>query len=328
MSSLHAYTARDLARALGGDVVNGTSVSAPGPGHSRTDRSLSITLKADAPDGFLVFSHSTDDHLACRDYIRERLGVPEWRPQEKGVGNGDPLRRMQDRVQRMEAARGGEQEPVDQDRQRRVDMALRVWGECLSPVNTLVETYLIGRGLYLPDIVVRGDHLRFHPSCAFKLADGTTARLPTMVCLLTDVATREPRAIHRTALAPDGADKAIHPGLDNAKKMQGPSKGCVIRLCPDDEVTSALGLTEGVENAIAVMCSGWTPVWAAGSAGLVTDFPVLPGVEALTILADTGRAGEEAADSCGNRWHAAGHTVEAVFPKHGDWNDALRGDAR
>jgi hypothetical protein len=37
-------TALTMARALGGVVSSNTSVSAPGPGHNSTDRSLSIKL--------------------------------------------------------------------------------------------------------------------------------------------------------------------------------------------------------------------------------------------------------------------------------------------
>ena len=68
-----------LARALGGEISNG-QVLAPGPGHSAIDRSLSVKLDAGAPDGFLVHSFSTDDPIVCRDYVRERLGLPAFKP--------------------------------------------------------------------------------------------------------------------------------------------------------------------------------------------------------------------------------------------------------
>jgi hypothetical protein len=71
---------RSWARALGGD-VNGRSVRAPGPGHSAIDRSLSVTPDSNAPDGFLVNSFSGDDPIACKDYVREKLGMPAFAPQ-------------------------------------------------------------------------------------------------------------------------------------------------------------------------------------------------------------------------------------------------------
>jgi hypothetical protein len=70
---------KSWATALGGD-VSGNSVRAPGPGHSAPDRSLSVTPSATAPDGFLVHSFSGDDPIACKDYVRAKLGMPEFKP--------------------------------------------------------------------------------------------------------------------------------------------------------------------------------------------------------------------------------------------------------
>src|SRR4051794_15606787 len=72
-------TPRDLARALGGDVQRDGAL-VPGPGHSRRDRSLSVTLSPSAPDGFAVYSQAGDDPLVCKDYVRGRLGLEPFRP--------------------------------------------------------------------------------------------------------------------------------------------------------------------------------------------------------------------------------------------------------
>ena len=80
-----------LARALGGE-VNGGQVLCPGPGHSAKDRSLSVKLDAGAPDGFLVHSFSSDDPIACRDYVREKTGLPAFKP------NGQHRERVADDV--------------------------------------------------------------------------------------------------------------------------------------------------------------------------------------------------------------------------------------
>ena len=70
--------------ALGGDVA-GDHVRAPGPGHSRTDRSLSIKIDPAAPDGFVVHSFSpSDDPIACKDYVREKAGLPTFKPNGNG----------------------------------------------------------------------------------------------------------------------------------------------------------------------------------------------------------------------------------------------------
>ena len=63
-----------LARALGGDAY-GDQVLAPGPGHSAKDRSLSIRLDPNAPDGFLVHYFAGDDPIACKDHVRRQLGL-------------------------------------------------------------------------------------------------------------------------------------------------------------------------------------------------------------------------------------------------------------
>jgi RecA-family ATPase len=68
-----------VARCLGG-TVNGNQVLAPGPNHSGADRSLSIKLDNSAPDGFVVNSFAGDDPIACRDYVREKLGLPAFKP--------------------------------------------------------------------------------------------------------------------------------------------------------------------------------------------------------------------------------------------------------
>src|SRR5215211_2778669 len=71
---------RWIARALGGDVAGRNTVLAPGPGHSRKDRSLAVRLDPNAPDGFLVCSHAGDDWKLCRDHVRRALGLPDWQP--------------------------------------------------------------------------------------------------------------------------------------------------------------------------------------------------------------------------------------------------------
>jgi hypothetical protein len=72
-----------LARALGGEVSNRNSVRAPGPGHSPADRSLSVKLDPGAPDGFVVNSFAGDDPIVCKDYVREKCGLPEFRADGK-----------------------------------------------------------------------------------------------------------------------------------------------------------------------------------------------------------------------------------------------------
>jgi RecA-family ATPase len=71
------FTLQSLAHALGGVVRNG-EVLAPGPGHSPVDKSLSVKLDPAALDGFVVHSFAHDDPIECRDYVREKCGLPAF----------------------------------------------------------------------------------------------------------------------------------------------------------------------------------------------------------------------------------------------------------
>jgi hypothetical protein len=68
-------------------------------------------------------------------------------------------------------------------------------------------------------------------------------------------------------------------------------------------------------------------VWAAGSAGAIRQFPVLTGIEALTIFADPGAAGTTAAEECARRWADAGREARVLTPQQGDFNDLIRDHA-
>lgn len=70
---------RLAAHALGGE-VRGNRIHAPGPGHSKLDRSMWVTFDHQAPDGFIVGSFAGDDFRDCRDYVRAKLGMEGWKP--------------------------------------------------------------------------------------------------------------------------------------------------------------------------------------------------------------------------------------------------------
>ena len=76
---LHHY-----ARLLGGE-VRGNEILCPGPQHSPQDRSLSVKM---TNDDFVVFSFSGDDVIACKDFVRAKLGLAPFTPKSKGKGNG------------------------------------------------------------------------------------------------------------------------------------------------------------------------------------------------------------------------------------------------
>ena len=195
--------------------------------------------------------------------------------------------------------------------------ALQIWRAARPAGGTVVSEYLASRQLVLPDRYE--EVLRFHPSCPF----GPGVRHPCMVALFRDIRTNEPKAIHRTALTPDGQK------ID--RMSLGPIGGCAIKLTPDEDVTEGLHIGEGVETCLAAYLAGYRPVWALGSAGAIGKFPVLGGIDALTILTERndGGANAGAVAEVSERWHDAGREVLTVEMLIGDdMNDAWREVAR
>ena len=88
-----------------------------------------------------------------------------------------------------------------------------------------------------------------------------------------------------------------------------------------------LTIAEGFETGLAAYVLGFRPVWAVGSAGAIADFPVLSGIEALTICAETDDRGANARaiERCGSRWADAGREVIVIKSLFGgDMNEALQ----
>jgi putative DNA primase/helicase len=211
------------------------------------------------------------------------------------------------------------------DEERKRQRALQ-WWEDASPIGgTPAERYLVEiRKLVLPpDLSPRV--LRFHPDCPFG-DDGT--RHPCLLALYRRIelplflppdqpVEAEPRAVMRTALTVDG--KKI------GRMAYGPVRGAAIKLSDDADVTMGLIIGESLETTLAAMVFGLAPAWALGSAGGIAKFPVLSGIEALTILAETedGGANERAIEECFSRWTAAGREVSRATSMIGsDVNDA------
>jgi putative DNA primase/helicase len=192
--------------------------------------------------------------------------------------------------------------------------AMRLWDEAVPIEGTIAERYLIEtRKLTLPP-EMSPRVLRFHSGCLF----GKGGRHPCLLALYRDIATDVPRAIMRTALRPD-ARKIDRMAL-------GPVGDAAIKLSDDADVMMGLVIGEGLETTLAGMVFGFAPAWALGSAGEIAKFPVLSGIEALTILAETedGGASERAFQACFGRWKAARREVWRVTSLiGGDLNDAL-----
>lgn len=183
--------------------------------------------------------------------------------------------------------------PVIDDTHKR-ERALKLW-QASSPLSgTLGDRYFAAhRGLHI-GLLDDLDHcLRWHEG------------IGAVVALMTNADTNAPCGIHRTFLNTDATKRE--------RKMLG--KAGVVRLSRDEDVLEGLGICEGIEDALAMRLTGWRPVWAATSAGAIERFPVLVGLESLTIFVDEDAPGIKAAEACAERWALTGREARIAHPR-------------
>lgn len=175
----------------------------------------------------------------------------------------------------------------------------------LEPVSGPALAYLKARCCVIPPADA---DLRWHPN--LRHPSGHAG--PALVALVTDALTREPLTLHRTWVRADGAKAAVDPPrllLGGHRKAGG-----VIRLWPDEAVTTGLAVGEGIETALA-LAHAFRPVWACIDAGNLAALQALGGIESLLIAADHDDAGIKAAEACAARWAAAGREVHVAMPE-------------
>jgi hypothetical protein len=220
--------------------------------------------------------------------------------------------------------------PRDDDRDARALMfAKQIVSEMRPILGTPGETYL--REIRkidteaVADVLERTDAIGWLPAVYFNEPDHALhgRKLGAIISVMTDMITAEPTgAISRTY---------IHEGrkLRKAKTLGSPAG--IIRLSEDADVLEGLHIAEGLESAFGAMSKGFRPMWATGSTALMAKFPVLSGIEALTMIADhdANAAGERAAAAVASRWREAGKEARVWRPKSiGDLNDILIGGAK
>jgi hypothetical protein len=202
------------------------------------------------------------------------------------------------------------------DDDRNLRLAAAIWRDSVALPDQAIA-YFASRGIDINAAPDQGG-LRFHPSWKF---DGIIKSC--VIGRYTTAISNKPGGIWRRPL--DGSKP----------KTLGSMSACVIRLWPDDAVSLGLVLGEGVETTLAAATriehrsSLLQPAWAAGSAGNMANFRVLPGIECLTLLVDhdASGTGQRAATTCSRRWTAAGREVTRLTPnKLGtDFNDVVGG---
>ena len=212
----------------------------------------------------------------------------------------------------------GKPERSDEDK---LQALRRAWSESKSiQRGDEAERYLLGRGLRLYDLP---ESIRMHPGLRYQ--DGE--HQGTYAAMLATVTGPDGRAVslHRTYLQNASKAPVLHP----KKLMQGlPLSGAAIRLTP---VSQVLGISEGIETALAASELFEVPVWSCISAQGVEGFEPPAGVEHVIVFADNDAnfAGQAAAYRAAHRLKLRGFAVEVCVPLTvGDWLDELGRRAR
>jgi hypothetical protein len=239
----------------------------------------------------------------CRDYVRQRLGLPGFKTSKR--------------------SKPREPWPVGPDNEKsRIELAVRLWHEAVAICGTLAGQYLAGRRVESGEDL--GHALRFHPSCAFG-----KERFPAVVALIRNIKTDEPQGIQRTALETDG--KQIKRNGKTLRRTLGLMAGGAIKIDDDADVTYGLCIGEGLETTLSGRAYGYRPAWAVLSNTGIRDFPILSGIDALTIFLenDANRANAHAVEQCVARWQEVGRDVFRLRPDVGnDLNDELCAEAQ
>lgn len=287
--------ASSLAKTLANDVVT-VARAILGKPTLRTKRQMrfgskgSLSVELEGPKRGLWCDFETGDGGDLLDLIQRERGVDFAGAAKiaEGLvgGHFDP---------HMQRAPKAKPSGKDDATAERVASALTsTWSPVQSLQGTLGEQYFIEqRRLHIAGI-------------EFGHALGWHSGIKALVALMTDPVTSEPCGVHRTFLNADGTKRE--------RKMLG--RQGVIRLSPDEDVTAGLGVCEGIEDGLAILLSGWAPIWVATSAGAIARFPVLAGIECLTIFADADDAGQNAAKTCAARWQDAGREAFINTPEN------------
>ena len=279
--------AQELTKALGGR-WSGTGGEARCPAHKDRNPSLSIH---DGDNGrLLTFCHGGCSPEAVWAALQAR-GLVE-RAEDR------PARRR--RRQRPQPA----PEPAPNQ-----DYALEIWRAAQPATGTPAEDYLRGRGITIPVPPT----IRYH--AAVKHAD-TGLHLPCLIAAACNV-DRRVTGVQRIFLTHDG-----HKAPVNRPKMAlGALRGSAVRLAP---VTDRVWLTEGVEDALALVQMMSEPAWAVLGTGGYKTVELPENIRTVILAPDGDDAGQAVIQEAAIRLAGQGREVRAAkLPPGRDWCDVL-----
>jgi putative DNA primase/helicase len=267
----------------------------------RNSGSLAVVISG--PNAGLWYDHATSEGGDLFDLIRLRYGGGFREALQYAECFIGSLQKYADRfiaASRRPSSRLNYKHDDNAQKQNR-ERALRLWSEAVPIRATLAEVYLQLRNVAEPALDAGHGVLRFHPTCPFA-----GERHPCLLALLRDIHTDEPVAIQRTSLTLSG---------EKIKRMTlGPKTGAGIKITADEDVTMGLTIAEGLETTLSGMLEGFRPAWAVGDADGIENFPVLAGIEALTILVDHDESGAPSSAIRPLRNFPLGNQVGSLWP--------------
>ena len=195
--------------------------------------------------------------------------------------------------------------------------------------NGRIAAYFRSRGITIPV----PNSLKLSPALTYYQANGSPDSFHPIGDYPAIIARVESEhhglvALHRTYLSLETEGKLE---VDAPKKLTKPIfPGAImsgaIRLYPP--VDSTIGLAEGIETALAVRQATNLPVWSAVSAGGLAGIELHAAIKTVSIWADPGEAGQDAAKAAADRLSREGRIVYVCTPNHKshDWLDVLNSD--
>ena len=198
---------------------------------------------------------------------------------------------------------------------------VKIVSELTPIIGTPGETYLRQRcGLdttAILDMLERTDAIGWHSQVWFgdKSHPLHDQKLGAIIGVMTDPVTAKPTgAISRTYLDAQGCKIG-------GAKMLGSPLGAV-RLSADADVLGGLHIAESIESALGGAALGFIPIWSVGSAPAISSFPVLSGIEALTILThhDEGSQAARLIQQGAVRWRESGREVRVIDLQKEAWS--------
>src|SRR5208337_1127465 len=292
--------AQKIVRHLGGE-WRGRYGLAPGPGHSKQDRSLKIWPHATDADDVVVYSFADDDVLELKRDWRAAGLLPD-RPSKASPCTPAPAKIAHKAEHAADEA---------DDAAKRREMALWLWDQRRPARGTVVQKYLRSRKIDIDPLP---------PTIGYLPARRPKYPWPTMITAFGLPDELEPgrydlprdriRAVHLTRLNPDGSGKAPIP-KDEQRRIRGTPKGSPLALIPPNDGLGLL-IGEGIETVIHGHLDTGLGAWAAGSAAFLPFLAdAVPSfIEVVTIAREKDEAGRRGANELGRRLEA--HGIEVI----------------